>query len=254
MITLGIDIGSRNTKLVCFDHSDRLIRFSGWTGTDVSPLDSVQRLKQRARKSSGISAQPPTAVTGYGRKLISPEARILSEIRCHAEGVRYYYPNARTIIDIGGQDAKVITLDAEGKIRDFAMNDKCAAGTGRFLEMTALRLGCPLSELSALAQKSAAARSISSTCVVFAESEIIGLIASGAASADIALAVHLSIAKRVVSQLCALEFRPPLVFTGGVAQNQDLVSRTSALLQEDISVPPDPEITAALGAALLAGL
>ncbi|MBW6514465.1 MAG: 2-hydroxyglutaryl-CoA dehydratase [Candidatus Syntrophosphaera sp.] len=251
MTTLGIDIGSRNTKIVIFDPGQQKILFSGWSGTDVNPLVSLQRLLDEALRQTGSSSFAATGCTGYGRKLYQQPARIVSEISCHAAGVLFSHPEAKTIIDIGGQDSKIITLGEDGRVRDFVMNDKCAAGTGRFLEMTALRLECPLEELSRLAEQATQEPRISSTCVVFAETEIIGLIAQNESAANIARAVHESIAGRVLIQLSSLEFHPPVVFTGGVAQNSDLANCLAQRLGMEIAVPPDPEITGALGAALM---
>lgn len=251
MITLGLDIGSRNTKLVIYDAEKRSILFARWVSTDVNPLLSVENLLAQARAETALETPAVAACTGYGRKLWK-RGRVLSEISCHAAGVRHFHSEARTVIDIGGQDSKIITLAADGKVRDFVMNDKCAAGTGRFLEMTALRLDCTLDELSRLASLSTRALDISSTCVVFAESEIVGMISENAAPADIARAVHNSIASRVLTQISALAFEPPVSFTGGVALNSDLVRCLAQQLQTPVSVPPSPEITGALGAAILA--
>ncbi|MCB5247602.1 MAG: acyl-CoA dehydratase activase [Candidatus Cloacimonetes bacterium] len=252
MITLGIDIGSRNTKIVIFDPQKRSLVFSGCVATEVNPLRSVENLLVRAEDQTGLKDFAAAACTGYGRKLWKTKARVLSEISCHAAGVLYYQPEAKTIIDIGGQDSKIITVSGEGKVSDFVMNDKCAAGTGRFLEMTALRLDCSLDELSSLAAASSLVLDISSTCVVFAESEIVGMVADNSAPADIARAVHNSIAERILTQISALEYQPPVVFTGGVALNADLVGCLSRQLDTPISVPPSPELTGALGAAILA--
>ncbi|MFO8144762.1 MAG: acyl-CoA dehydratase activase [Candidatus Syntrophosphaera sp.] len=251
MITLGIDIGSRNTKAVLFDSQCGSILYSGFVSTDVYPLKSVDALIETAYEKTGVDIADKTACTGYGRKLYHQDARIISEISCHAAGILYLYPETRTVIDIGGQDSKVITLDNNGKVRDFVMNDKCAAGTGRFLEMTAIRLGCSLDELSSLAKQAVMEMDISSTCVVFAESEIIGMISKNEQPANIARAVNRSIAKRITTQIGTLDFSPPVVFTGGVAKNSDLAQCLSGYLDCLIRVPPDPVITAALGAAIL---
>jgi predicted CoA-substrate-specific enzyme activase len=251
MITIGIDIGSRNTKLVLYNPSNRSILFSAWVATEVNPLQSVQYLLNQAKDVYGLELPKAIACTGYGRKLWKESSKIFSEITCHTAGVRYYIPEVQTIIDVGGQDAKIISLTPEGKIKDFVMNDKCAAGTGRFLEMIANRLEVSLDELSELAQQSKNPLTISSTCIVFAESEIIGMIAQNTAPADIAYAAHISIAKRIITQLSALDFAPPIVFTGGVAQNRDLVQCLGGLLNTPIITPPNPEITGALGAAIL---
>lgn len=254
MLTLGIDIGSRNSKIVLFDSETWQFIDYAYASTDSSPLVSVDRLLNDVLSRSDVTLSRIDArvVTGYGRKLYQQEARTMSEISCHAAGVVYYYPQCRTIIDIGGQDSKIITLDGHGKVLDFAMNDKCAAGTGRFLEMTAMRLDCPVSGISGLAAKATKERDLNSTCVVFAESEIIGLMAQNVIPADIARAVHNSIARRVVAQMTALEFGSPIVFTGGVAQNADLCFCLGRALGQDIHSPPEPEITGALGAAILA--
>lgn len=254
MISIGIDIGSRNTKLVVFDPSASAILYAGYRGTDISPLASVAALLAEAANTPGMPDLKalPTAVTGYGRKLYKDAGKTLSEIVCHAAGTRYYHPSCRTVIDIGGQDSKVLTIDASGKVKDFVMNDKCAAGTGRFLEMTAMRLGCTLSELSQTAQASTRRITLNSTCVVFAESEIIGLMAQETSAADIATAVNLSIAKRIAAQVGSLEFSPPVVFTGGVAQNAALAACIAEEIGFPLLFPPDPEITGALGAAILA--
>lgn len=254
MITLGIDIGSRNTKIVLYDSDLRSILFSAWRSTDVAPLDTVELLLQAAGGNDKYPELARIGCTGYGRKLFPRSTRILSEISCHAAGVRFFHPRVRTIIDIGGQDSKLITLDEQGKVQDFVMNDKCAAGTGRFLEMTAIRLECPLSGLAPLAAQADKELHISSTCVVFAESEIIGLIAQNEAPANIARAIHLSIAKRVLTQISSLAWQAPLTFTGGVALNSDLAACLAGQLNLEIAVPPDPEITGALGAAILVSL
>ncbi|HOC95771.1 MAG TPA: acyl-CoA dehydratase activase [Candidatus Cloacimonadota bacterium] len=252
MIAFGIDIGSRNTKLVVLDSVTRALLFSGWQGTDVSPMLTVQALIDKARQECGIGMPDRIGCTGYGRKLFDQPCRILSEISCHAAGVGYFHPDCRSVIDIGGQDSKIITLRESGKVEDFAMNDKCAAGTGRFLELTALHLDCGIDRLSDLAWEADAVLSISSTCVVFAESEIIGLISRGEKPANIARAVHVSIAKRIRAQIGALEMRPPVYFTGGVAMNADLALCLSEQLQQEVHVSLQPEITGALGAALIA--
>ncbi len=252
MIALGIDIGSRNTKIAVFDPARNCILFSDWTATEVNPLRSVESLLQRAADALGKFTPDAAACTGYGRKLWTGGAKVLSEISCHAAGVLHFLPEAKTIIDIGGQDSKIISIAADGKVRDFVMNDKCAAGTGRFLEMTALRLDCALDGLSRLAEDSRRELDLSSTCVVFAESEIVGMIAGNSSPADIARAVHNSIAKRVLTQISALDYEPPVVFTGGVALNGDLARCLSRQLETPVSVASLPLITGALGAAILA--
>ncbi|MEN6445770.1 MAG: acyl-CoA dehydratase activase [Candidatus Cloacimonas sp.] len=253
MLKLGIDIGSRNTKIVIYNTDNKNIEFNAYQTTDIFVLDGVHSLLDKAFSTLGISKNDISliGVTGYGRKLYKEANSIHSEISCHTAGCLFYFPNANTIIDIGGQDSKIITLNESRKITDFVMNDKCAAGTGRFLEMTSLRLGCPISELSSLAAKSTCEIKLNSTCVVFAESEIIGMLSSAIAPENIARSVHRSIAKRILGQMSSLIWEPPVVFTGGVALNEDMAKCLSESLTYQIVTPPIPEITAALGAAIL---
>ena len=254
MINIGIDIGSRNTKLVVLKQAQ--ILFADYISTDVSPLSSVHLLLSKALSQLGITMAEihKTFVTGYGRHLYKAADKAVSEISCHANGILYIFPKTRTIIDIGGQDSKLISLDPKGNILDFAMNDKCAAGTGRFLEMTALRLGCDLDELSRIASQATEDLKLNSTCVVFAESEIIGLMSESTSRSNIARAVNMSIARRISSQMASIELISPLIFTGGVAMSDDITHCLQSVFDTDVLRPADPEITGALGAAIMASL
>jgi len=250
---IGYDIGSRNTKAVCYDSVGKSITFSVCVDTGVNPLKTVDETMQMIKAELGSTHLTRFVIysTGYGRNIIDSDKKI-SEISCHAYGVQYFFPDVRTIIDIGGQDCKVISIDHEGQVCDFVMNDKCAAGTGRFLEMIALRLGIPFEDLDKLASQSITDIKLNSTCVVFAESEIIGLVSKGCKPEDIARSVNRSIAERVISQVKQLDWKNPVVFTGGVALNHDLVSLVARGLNCLISSPSHPETTGALGAALIA--
>ena len=254
MISLGLDIGSRNTKLAIFDHGSQTLVFSAWQVTDIDPLISVNTLLDKALRATNLELADfaGRAATGYGRKLWKAASRVLSEISCHAAGTHYHFPDVRSVVDVGGQDSKIICLSEAAKVLDFSMYDKCAAGTGRFLEMTAIRLGVSVDLLAGLASQATAELALNSTCVVFAESEIISLMAAGESAANIARAVHRSVARRVFSQLASLDHHPPYAFTGGVAQNADLACCLRDELQAPMAIPPDPEITGALGAAILA--
>lgn len=254
MKTLGIDIGSRNTKLVIFDHITSQILYYKWLSTDINPMNTVNTLLGMAFQDTGIEKEQIacSASTGYGRKLWQEADHVFSEISCHTAGIVYHFPQARTVIDVGGQDSKVISLSWGGKVLDFAMNDKCAAGTGRFLEMTAIRLGVDVSRLSELASQADQELALNSTCVVFAESEIVGLMADNQNAANIIRSVHRSVAKRIFSQLSSIDHHPAYAFTGGVAQNSDLALCLETELGSKILIPPEPEITGALGAAILA--
>ncbi|MDD2230638.1 MAG: acyl-CoA dehydratase activase [Candidatus Cloacimonetes bacterium] len=254
MLKLGIDIGSRNTKLVVYNDDTCTINHFAYRSTDISVMDSVDALLREAFEKLSITRADIgcIGVTGYGRKLFPQADAVLSEITCHASGCLYYFPETRCIIDIGGQDSKIISIGKHAKVDDFVMNDKCAAGTGRFLEMTAIRLGCDVSALALLASQSTIQMKLNSTCVVFAESEIIGMMASAVKAEDIAKSVHTSISHRIASQMAPLAWEAPVIFTGGVAKNDDLAECLANELDTHIFRPPEPEITGALGAAILA--
>lgn len=250
---LGIDIGSRNTKICFLNSESKEIAFTAYADSGINPVQIVQTLLTKGLNDLGCNDEDilKTFVTGYGRNMIEAD-KVVSEISCHTLGVQFSNSQVRTIIDIGGQDFKIISLDKDGHICDFVMNDKCAAGTGRFLEMVAMKLAITCDSLDKTAAESKRDYHLSSTCVVFAESEIIGLIAQGVSAADIARSVHLSISDRIISQLNLLDWQPPVVFTGGVALNHDLKDILSNLLKTEVLIPPEPEITGALGAALTA--
>ena len=209
-------------------------------------------LERLLRDSSINRRQVGTVVaTGYGRKLISFADGTITEITCQAWGVRQRVPEARTIIDIGGQDSKLMRLGADGTVGDFVMNDRCAAGTGRFLELLAARLGVKLGCLGELAGRSRSPAMISSMCVVFAETEIIGLLASGIKPEDIVAGVQASIAARVAA-MTGRSVTQPIVLTGGVAMVPGMDAALSAALGQPLTVAPQPQMTCALGAAILA--
>jgi predicted CoA-substrate-specific enzyme activase len=189
--------------------------------------------------------------TGYGRKLIRLADETITEITCQRWGIRHRLPDARTIIDIGGQDSKVLRLGPEGAVTEFAMNDRCAAGTGRFLEVLATRLGVRLASLGEMAAKSRHPAIISSMCVVFAETEIVGLLASGAVPEDLVAGVERAIALRVAA-MAGGSLISPIVFTGGVALVPGMDAALESALGRPVVVARDPQTSGALGAALLA--
>jgi len=220
---------------------------SGYSGKEVAT-----RLRDQLLSQSGLTIHDTSTVaTGYGR-ITYPADREVSEITCQARGISHLFPEARTIIDIGGQDSKVIRLAADGKVADFAMNDKCAAGTGRFLEVMATALEVELVQIGELVLSSKQPKKISSFCTVFAESEVISQVASGASKPDILAGVCDSVATRVVSMVRRIGLEPTLIFTGGVALNEGLARAISKQLGYSLSIPKEPVITAALGAALIA--
>jgi len=213
----------------------------------------ASELFTRLLDEQGIAPEDVNYVvaTGYGRSRVSFAQKTITEITCHAVGVYRDCKDARTIVEIGGQDSKVLTLDKTGAVQDFAMNDRCAAGTGRFLEMVASRLGKRLDELGELAEKSISPAAISSMCVVFAETEIIGLLADGAKPEDIVAGVQQSIANRV----CAMAGRnttSPIYFTGGGARVSGMAKALELVINQQVKIAKRPQFTGAIGAAVLA--
>jgi (R)-2-hydroxyacyl-CoA dehydratese activating ATPase len=190
--------------------------------------------------------------TGYGRVTCTLAQRDVSEITCHARGAHFQLPGTRTVIDIGGQDSKVMTIADNGRALDFVMNDKCAAGTGRFLEVMAQALGVPLGDFAATGRRAANPVKISNTCTVFAESEVIGLMARKSPIEDIIAGLHLSIAMRVVALGNRLRLQEPVALTGGVALNGGVKDAIEKIGGRALHVPPHPQINGAIGAALIA--
>ncbi len=253
MICAGIDAGSRTIKIVLIDSENMQVLAKGLTDQGVEQDRLTSELFENVLKDSGISKKDVAAIvaTGYGRNAVGVADTTITEITCQAVGVHRLIPEAMTVIDIGGQDSKLVRLDKGGKVRDFAMNDRCAAGTGRFLEVVADRLGVGLESLGRIAAKSRSPAAISSMCVVFAETEIIGLLASGTACEDIVAGVQAAIANRIIA-MAGRKVDLPIIFTGGVAMIPGMDTALQAALGKDVTVSPDPQMTGALGAAILA--
>ena len=253
MICAGIDAGSRAIKIVLLDGDGATPIARDLTDQGVQQDRLASELFDRLLGEHGIDRSDVGRIvaTGYGRNSVTIADTTVTEITCHAVGVRRLAPEAMTVIDIGGQDSKLIRLDGHGKVRDFAMNDRCAAGTGRFLEIVAARLDIPLGSLGAIAAQSRHPAAISSMCVVFAETEIIGLLASGRAVEDIVAGVQNAIASRLVSMV-GRNVEPPVVFTGGVAMIPGMAEALHSVLRQEVTVCPEPQMTGALGAAILA--
>lgn len=253
MYVVGIDIGSLSTKVALIQDGkmiDYLIDRSTYRFKEVGLELFNKILTKNSIKKEDLSM---IMSTGYGRHSIDIAKDQKSEITAHARGVQYYYPKVNSIIDIGGQDSKVIVINKRnGKVMDFAMNDKCAAGTGRFLEVMSNALEVDISEFGDLSLQSSNPEDISSMCTVFAESEVISLFAKGAKKIDIASGIHKSIAKRVGGMAKRLDVEPQLVFCGGVAKNPGVKKALEKELGFKIDVPENPQITGALGAALIA--
>lgn len=254
MITAGIDAGSRAIKIVLWDTEQECIVASAVCDQGVQQRVLARQLFERLLRQNNLQSKDVgvSVATGYGRHLLDFCDTTITEISCHAAGVMHYVPQAATVIDIGGQDSKLIRINGEGKVRDFVMNDRCAAGTGRFLEVVSERLNVSLEQLGSYAQKSDQPAPISSMCVVFAETEIIGLLANGQTLENIIAGVQKSIAKRLVA-MAGNDITAPVVFTGGVAMVSGMKEIFESLLNRLIMLCPQPQLTGALGAAILAG-
>jgi len=249
---IGIDVGSTTTKAVLIDSSGAILA-KALMQTGASAVRAIDKILGTISSSSGISLEEvPTVSTGYGRARVELAQRAITEITCHSVGVHRLNPDIRLLIDVGGQDAKVIRIGPSGRPDDFELNDKCSAGTGRFLEVMARVLEVSIDELGPLALKSNSPSSISSTCTVFAESEVIGHIGAGASPADIAAGLHTSMTSKIVALSKRVGFAEPVCVTGGVALNPAFRYYLSKQLGTDLWVPDDPQLTGALGAAVLA--
>jgi predicted CoA-substrate-specific enzyme activase len=245
----GVDIGSTMTKVVIMNQSV-LASVIGPTGPEHRKL--ANRVMEEALKKAKLPFEEITylVATGYGRINVPFADRQITEISCHAKGVSYLFPEARTVIDIGGQDSKGIKLK-DGRAVDFVMNDKCAAGTGRFLEVAAEELGVKLEDMGKLSLEAKKTVRISNTCTVFAAQEVITKLTEGAALADIIAGLHEAIATRVYGMLRRLKIEREVALTGGGAKNIGLVKALEAKLGFAVLVPPEPLLTGAMGAALL---
>ncbi len=244
MIYAGLDAGSRTIKLVTFDSA---VREAAVTETGVSSL-------QRCRELLSGKEYDKLVVTGYGRHLVAPvlQGEVISEITAFAVGARYLFPECHLIIDIGGQDSKVILLSEKGTVQKFEMNDRCAAGTGKFLEVMADTLEVDISEIGNLALSALKSIRINSLCTVFAESEVVSLIARGEKSNDIALALHEAIASRIGTMVKRVGIKEKIVFAGGGSYNKCLGKLLEDKLERNVIVPDAPQTVGALGAALMA--
>ncbi len=252
MLTAGVDIGSRSIEVVLYDGGQIVETVTAVSG--ATPTENARKAFFGAMEAAGAKRQDIAKViaTGYGRNYFPEADLVSSEILCHARGVAYVFPAARTVIDIGGQDSKMISVDGNGRVLNFVMNDRCAAGTGKFIEMVGLMLDVPLERMGPLTESSTETREISSMCAVFAESEIIGLTQSGT-SVDVVLrGVFRSVAKRTIAMTGKVGLQKDVVFTGGVARNAGVARAIEQETGAALRLPPDPQITGALGAALIA--
>lgn len=253
MLTCGIDIGARSIDIVLYDGAQ--IIESSVADTGAFPKENALNAFKEVLRNAGVTVKEVDKViaTGYGRNYFKGADRVVSEILCHAAGVSYFFPSVHTIIDIGGQDSKMIEVGENNKVLNFAMNDRCAAGTGKFIEMVAATLSIPLDKTGETALRTNETCEISSMCAVFAESEIIGMLHKGISREVILRGVFRSVARRTLGMAGKVSIGDDFIFTGGVAHN---IGVLEAIKQEtgkdNIKVPPTPQITGALGAAIIA--
>jgi predicted CoA-substrate-specific enzyme activase len=255
MIFAGVDVGSTTGKALLLDDNYKILGFTIMEATSW-PEKTAHACIDDVLKQAGVKAENIvyTVGTGYGRMRIAFANENISEITCHAVGAKWLCPTVRTVVDIGGQDCKVIGVrDSDGKVREFYMNDKCAAGTGRFMESQARVLGVKIVEFSEYSQRSVSPARISAQCSVFAESEVITQLNDGNSKENIIAGIHVAIAERLISLLKRLGIQEDLTVSGGCAKNEGLIN----ILQEKTGVSivrlkEDPQVVGALGAAVLA--
>ena len=252
MYTAGVDVGAITAKTAIFDDGALLSTAIIFAGYDRAAA-ALQVLDQALAQAGLTHEQVARLVaTGYGRVQVPGADRTVTEITCHARGAHYLCPNVRTVIDIGGQDSKGIAVGAGGKVLDFVMNDKCAAGTGRFLEVMARALEADLSDFGRLALCVPRRARISSTCTVFAESEVITHLATGTPRAEIIAGIHEAIATRVATMVGRIPIQDAVVLTGGVARNAGVARMLEEKLGHTIVMSEHAQLAGAIGAALIA--
>ena len=248
---LGIDVGSSTVKVVAVDGSGVIL----WHHMELAEprvVPQVDHFFNMASEKFGDISGIPSVATGYGRRLVHMASKQITEISCHARGVFKQLGHGGTLVDIGGQDSKVIIISSTGAVEDFAMNDKCAAGSGRFLENTAGRLKVDIDTIGKIALSSTEETYISSTCTVFAESEVISNIANGIAVETILKGLHRSLTSRIVTMIRSLGLLPPLMLSGGVVKNPAIRYMLSEETKEPVILPDLPQLMGAYGAALIA--
>jgi len=248
----GIDLGSTMTKAAVLDEDGQVIAsVVNHTGAEHRRL--ANRVMEEALTRAGLSIEDMSFIvaTGYGRINVPFADRQITELTCHARGVASFFPKVSLAIDIGGQDAKGLKV-RKGKLIDFVMSDKCAAGTGRFLEVITDALGVKIEDLGSISQGSTQKVSVSSTCTVFAQQEVVNHLSDGVPLADVVAGLHDAIASRVAAMARRLKVQPDVVFTGGVAKNEGVVKALEESLGCEVFVPEKPLLSGAIGAALIA--
>lgn len=251
MLTAGIDMGAKNTKVVILkDDKEVLARSSVLTGFDQKA--SAEQALQEAVQKAGVKIADIKYVTatGVGRKAAPYVTGEVTEISANAKGGHFLFPSARVVIDVGAEEGRAVRCDAQGNVKDFAVNEKCAAGAGSFVEAMSRALEVPLAEFAVLSLKSTANIPMNAQCVIFAESEVVSLIHAKTARADISRAIHNAIADRIASMVRRVGVEKDIILIGGVARNKGFVDALNRNLGVEVIVPEEPEYVSALGAAL----
>jgi predicted CoA-substrate-specific enzyme activase len=252
MITAGIDIGSRASKAVVLKDGLIAASFIGDTGAESVVTSRTTMAKTLEDTGLQLEDIEYTVATGYGRVLVPFANENVSEISCHARGINYYFPTVRTILDMGGQDCKAINLDGAGRVTNFVMNDKCAGGTGRFLEMIADVLGVPLGDIGETALRSRSAIPFNTICAVFARTEAVACLRKGAARSDILAGLNEAISVRCLNLLKRVSLEKDFSISGGIAKNKGMVNKIAEKVGMAPLLSPDPQLAGCLGAALFA--
>ena len=252
-VVCGVDVGSRTAKAVIM-RGHHVLGYSVML-REVDPVRSAQQIIENTLQTAGVPWERISYIvaTGYGRLQVPFAQFHVTEITCHARGASHLFPDVRTVLDVGGQDCKAIRLDENGRLLDFFMNDKCAAGTGRCLERIATALGVPLDNIGPLSLKPIQELlRVDTYCTVFAQMDVISLVNDGKSVSDILVAVLDGFASRIWTMLERIDVQPELCISGGVAKNIGIVSRIKDRLGREVRVAPEPDIVGALGAALIA--
>lgn len=253
MYYAGIDIGSLSAETVVINQNREVL---GWSiiPSGADHKTAIDTSFSTTLEKTGIHKDDVRYIvsTGYGRINVPFAHKQVTEIACHGKGAYFLFPQTKTVIDIGGQDNKVIKIGKNGKVIDFLMNDKCAAGTGRFLEVMAHALNVDIKDMGEMSLKSQKCINISSTCGIFAESEVVSLIAQGNNKSDIIRGLHNSIADRIQGMINRVGLSGEVTMTGGGAKNTGVVNGIEEKLGMKINIPNEPQIVGALGAALIA--
>jgi len=253
MTSMGVDVGSISTKGAIIKSGGEVL-LTQTIPTGYNAKRAGEKLFNKMLTESGLDRSDIGKIiaTGYGRASVTFSDKAVTEITCHAAGAHHLNPGIRTIIDIGGQDSKAISVDGNGSVNDFAMNDKCAAGTGRFLEVMARAMEVDLTEFGFMSLSAETPASISSLCTVFAESEVISLISKGEQRANIIAGIHESICSRVVAMAGRVGLHAPVMMTGGVARNIGVVKALEKKIGMPVEVSEHAQVNGAIGAALIA--